>query len=79
MLHVLVSLFSLLEELKSEHARQLAEIERRHGCEVKDLTERSKVEKQAWEENMIKKQEVEMLGKEREMREQLRKERDKVT
>ncbi len=74
----IIKKYSLLEELKFEHARQMAELERRHSCQSKDLTERSKVEKEAWEENMLKKQEAIILSKERDLRDQLRRERDKV-
>ena len=68
----------LIEDLKSEHTRQIGEMERRHNCDIKDLQERSKVEKQTWEENLLRRQEANALSKEREIRDQLRKERDKV-
>ena len=53
-------------------------MERRHNCDIKDLQERAKIEKQAWEENILRRQEASTLSKEREIREQLKKERDKV-
>ncbi len=52
---------SLLEGLKSEHAQQLAEHERKHNCQTKDLTERFKVEKEASEEHVLRRQEAAML------------------
>ena len=43
---------------------------------MKDLQERLSIERQAWEENYIKKQDTILLSREREMKERLRKERD---
>ena len=44
---------------------------------MKELEEKLKIEKQSWEENYMKKQETWLVSKERELREQVRKERDK--
>ena len=66
------------EEMKVSHSSQLEEIQRRHSSELRELRERMEVERQAWEENILKKQDTAMLTREREMREQLRLERDKV-
>ena len=64
--------------MKVSHSSQLEELRRRHSSELRELRERMEVERQTWEENILKKQEAAMLTKEREMREQLRLERDKV-
>lgn len=45
--------------------------------EVRQLKEQLAVEKQAWEENYMKKQETYLMQKERELKEQVRKDRDK--
>ena len=44
---------------------------------MSQLKERLTVEKQAWEENYMKKQETWLVQKERELKEQVRKDRDK--
>ena len=44
---------------------------------MKELEERLKIEKQSWEENYMKKQETVLVAKERELREQVRRDRDK--
>lgn len=66
------------DELKVAHSQQMEEMQRRHSIEVRELRERMEVEKQAWEENIMKKQDTTMMSREREMKEQLRQERDKV-
>ena len=45
--------------------------------ELHELQERLTIEKQAWEENYMKKQDTLLLGREREMRDRLRRERDR--
>ena len=67
-----------LEEASREHARVLEEKERRHGSELRALEERLAAEKEAWQENVTRRQETAILAREREMREALRQERDKV-
>jgi hypothetical protein len=64
--------------LKAAHSQQLEEMQRRHSSELREQRERMDVEKQAWEENILKRQDTAMMTREREMREQLRQERDKV-
>ncbi|NXN06696.1 CP131 protein, partial [Indicator maculatus] len=63
--------------LKEEYTKEKEEQERRHQAEVKVLKEQLEMEKQAWEANYMKKEEVWLLSRERELREELRKERDK--
>lgn len=63
--------------LKEEYAKEKEEQERRHQAEVKVLKEHLEMEKQAWEANYVKKEEAWLLSRERELREELRKERDK--
>ncbi|KAM9177570.1 centrosomal protein of 131 kDa [Mergus octosetaceus] len=63
--------------LKEEHAKEQEERERRHQAEVKVLKERLEMERQAWEANYVKKEEAWLLARERELREEVRKERDK--
>ncbi len=48
-----------------------------HKTEIRQLKEQLAVEKQAWEENYRKKQETWLMQKERELREQVKKDRDK--
>lgn len=45
--------------------------------EVAELKEKLAVEKEAWEQNYMKKQEAWLVGKEREMKESVRQERDR--
>ena len=66
-------------KLKTEHAQELDEAERRSGIKIKDLQERIEIEKQAWEENLLKKQDADIMTRERKLREQLRQERDRVS
>ncbi|NWQ97704.1 CP131 protein, partial [Burhinus bistriatus] len=63
--------------LKEEYAKEKEEQERRHQAEVKVLKDRLEIEKQAWETNYMKKEEAWLLSRERELREEMRKERDK--
>ncbi|XP_064006789.1 centrosomal protein of 131 kDa isoform X9 [Pogoniulus pusillus] len=63
--------------LKEEYTKEKEEQERRHQAEVKALKERMEMEKQAWEANYMKKEQAWLLSRERELREELRKERDK--
>ncbi len=49
----------------------------RFQTEIRQLKEQLAVEKQAWEENYRKKQETWLMQKERELREQVKKDRDK--
>uniref|UniRef100_A0A3Q3CH79 Centrosomal protein 131 n=1 Tax=Haplochromis burtoni TaxID=8153 RepID=A0A3Q3CH79_HAPBU len=65
--------------LKEELDKTREEQERRHQVEMKALQERLDIEKQTWEENYKKKepQEAWLLTRERELKEELRRERDK--
>uniref|UniRef100_A0A3Q1GRC3 Centrosomal protein 131 n=1 Tax=Acanthochromis polyacanthus TaxID=80966 RepID=A0A3Q1GRC3_9TELE len=63
--------------LREELDKTREEQERRHQVEMKALRERLDVEKQAWEENYKKKEEAWLLSRERELKEGLRRERDK--
>lgn len=64
---------ALREELDKTREGQ----ERRHQLEMKALHERIDIEKQTWEENYKKKEESWLLSRERELKEGLRRERDK--
>ncbi|CAN9508650.1 unnamed protein product [Ophioblennius macclurei] len=63
--------------LREELERSREEQERRHQVEMKALQERLEIEKQTWEENYKKKEEAWLLSRERELRDELRRERDK--
>uniref|UniRef100_A0A1A7W7T6 5-azacytidine induced 1 n=1 Tax=Iconisemion striatum TaxID=60296 RepID=A0A1A7W7T6_9TELE len=63
--------------LKEEMDQCREEQERRHQMEMKVLQERLDIEKQTWEENYKRKEEAWMLSCERELKEKLRRERDK--
>ena len=66
-----------IETAKREYEAIRLEQERRHTNEINDLKEKLNLEKQNWEENSLKKQETYLASKERELREQVRKERDR--
>ncbi|NXN44186.1 CP131 protein, partial [Rhinoptilus africanus] len=68
---------AITRALKEEYTREKEEQERRHQAEVKVLKEQLEIEKQAWEANYMKKEEAWLLSRERELREEMRKERDK--
>nr|XP_013807515.1 PREDICTED: centrosomal protein of 131 kDa [Apteryx mantelli mantelli] len=68
---------AVTKALKEEYAKEKEEQERRHQAEVKVLKDRLEIEKQAWEANYMKKEEAWLLSRERELREEVRKERDK--
>ncbi|XP_068769691.1 centrosomal protein of 131 kDa isoform X7 [Struthio camelus] len=68
---------AVTKALKEEYAKEKEERERRHQAEVKVLKDRLEIEKQAWEANYMKKEEAWLLSRERELREEVRKERDK--
>ncbi|KAM8947487.1 centrosomal protein of 131 kDa isoform 2-T2 [Pelodytes ibericus] len=63
--------------LKEEYDKGKEEQERRHQAEIKALKERLEIEKQAWEQNYIKKEEAWLLSRERELKDDVRKGRDK--
>uniref|UniRef100_A0A8C8JCD8 Centrosomal protein 131kDa n=1 Tax=Oncorhynchus tshawytscha TaxID=74940 RepID=A0A8C8JCD8_ONCTS len=63
--------------LREELERSREEQERRHQVELKALRERLEIEKQTWEENYMKKEEAWLLSRERELKEEVRRGRDK--
>uniref|UniRef100_A0A3B5AAM3 Centrosomal protein 131 n=1 Tax=Stegastes partitus TaxID=144197 RepID=A0A3B5AAM3_9TELE len=63
--------------LREELDKTREEQERRHQVEMKALQERLNIEKQTWEENYKKKEEAWMLSRERQLKEELRRDRDK--
>ncbi|XP_061471748.1 centrosomal protein of 131 kDa isoform X2 [Rhineura floridana] len=63
--------------LKEEYKKGKEEQERRHQAEVQALKVQLEMEKQAWEANYLKKEEAWLLTRERDLREEVRKERDK--
>ncbi|XP_009579484.1 PREDICTED: LOW QUALITY PROTEIN: centrosomal protein of 131 kDa-like, partial [Fulmarus glacialis] len=76
----------LLEREKEEQSQRERELARQRydimggglrAAEVKVLKDRLEIEKQAWEANYMKKEEAWLLSRERELREEVRKERDK--
>ncbi|XP_069728573.1 centrosomal protein of 131 kDa isoform X2 [Phaenicophaeus curvirostris] len=71
------SSLAITRALKEEYTREKEEQERRHQAEVKVLKDQLELEKQAWEVNYMKKEEAWLLSRERELREEVRKERDK--
>ncbi|XP_050175439.1 centrosomal protein of 131 kDa isoform X4 [Myiozetetes cayanensis] len=68
---------ALTRALREENAKDREEQERRHQAELKVLKDQLEMEKQAWEANYVKKEEAWLLSRERELREEMRKERDK--
>ncbi|XP_073538681.1 centrosomal protein of 131 kDa isoform X3 [Phyllobates terribilis] len=63
--------------LKEEYEKSKEEQDRRHQIELKAIKERLEIEKQAWEQNYRKKEEAWLLTRERELKEEVRKGRDK--
>nr|XP_019966288.1 PREDICTED: centrosomal protein of 131 kDa isoform X1 [Paralichthys olivaceus] len=63
--------------LREELDKTREEQERRHQVEMKALQERLAIEKQTWEGNYKKKEEAWLLSRERELKDELRRERDK--
>ncbi|CAF3257431.1 unnamed protein product, partial [Rotaria sp. Silwood2] len=66
-----------VDAAKREYEAIRLEQDRRHTNEINELKEKLLLEKQSWEENYMKKQETFLATKERELREQMRRERDK--
>lgn len=67
----------LLQTNKEEFDKNLADLEKKHKVEIRELHEKLALEKAAWEENFMKKQETSLLAKERELKEKVRRDRDK--
>ncbi|XP_071968605.1 centrosomal protein of 131 kDa isoform X2 [Engystomops pustulosus] len=63
--------------LKEEYEKSKEEQERRHQIELKAIKERLEIEKEAWEQNYRKREESWLLTRERELKEEVRKGRDK--
>ena len=70
--------FRLIEELKISNAKQLDELTLRHKAEMRGVEERVEAEYKCWEECQQRKKEGDIISKEREIRKQLKEERDKV-
>ena len=62
--------------IADDYDKAKREEEERHRRELDDLKERLEVEKTAWMENIMKKQESVLSGKERELKEKVRRDRD---
>nr|XP_039254153.1 centrosomal protein of 131 kDa-like [Styela clava]XP_039254154.1 centrosomal protein of 131 kDa-like [Styela clava] len=62
--------------LTDEYEKSKEEAERRHTVEIETLKERLELEKQAWQETYMKKQEAYVLQKERELKDAVRQDRD---
>ncbi|XP_048870934.1 centrosomal protein of 131 kDa isoform X2 [Brienomyrus brachyistius] len=65
------------QALREELDKSREEQERRHQAELKALRERMEIEKQAWEENYMKKEETWLLSRERELKQEVLRGRDK--
>uniref|UniRef100_A0A8C6G1D6 Centrosomal protein 131 n=1 Tax=Moschus moschiferus TaxID=68415 RepID=A0A8C6G1D6_MOSMO len=63
--------------LRAEFEKGKEEQERRHQMELKALKDQLEVERQMWEANSAKKEEAWLLNRERELKEEIRKGRDK--
>uniref|UniRef100_A0A4W4DSP2 Centrosomal protein 131 n=2 Tax=Electrophorus electricus TaxID=8005 RepID=A0A4W4DSP2_ELEEL len=63
--------------LREEMEKSREEQERRHQVEMKALRERMEIEKRTWEENYMKKEDAWLLSRERELKEEVRRGRDK--
>ncbi|XP_066188379.1 centrosomal protein of 131 kDa isoform X3 [Sylvia atricapilla] len=68
---------ALTRTLRDEYSKEKEDQERRHQAELKVLKDQLELEKQTWEANYVKKEEAWLLSRERELREEMRKERDK--
>ena len=62
--------------IAEDYEKAKEEEEEKHRRELKELKERLEIEKTAWMENIMKKQESVLSAKERELKEKVRKERD---
>jgi 5-azacytidine-induced protein 1 len=68
---------TVADTTQREYESIRSEQERRHTSETHELKEKLTLEKQNWEENYMKQQETILASKERELREQMKRERDK--
>ncbi|KAJ1548663.1 hypothetical protein HK405_000925 [Cladochytrium tenue] len=65
-----------LERLRVENDAATEELRRRHTAELAAQRERGEIEKQHWQEQYMARQEAEMRARDKQLREQLLKERD---
>lgn len=68
---------AVIETNKREYEAIRLEQERRHANEIQELKDRLNLEKQTWEENILREQEKKLANRERELREQMKQERDR--
>ncbi len=68
---------TVVDSTKHDYETMHLEQERRYTNEINQLKEKLTIDKQNWEENYMKKQETILANKERELREQMKNERDK--
>ena len=68
---------NVVDSTRHAHESVRLEQERRYAGEMDELKERLRLEKQTWEENAIKQQEMMLANRERELREQMKHERDR--
>lgn len=67
----------VVDASKREYESIRLEQDQRHANEVQALKEKLTIEKQNWEENYMKQQETLFASKERQLREQMKQERDR--
>ncbi|XP_014662363.1 PREDICTED: centrosomal protein of 290 kDa-like isoform X2 [Priapulus caudatus] len=68
----------VIDRLKEEFDKDKMEWSVKHNAEVAQLRERLAVEKEAWQENHAKKQELLLAGRQQELGERMRRERDRA-
>ncbi|CAF1422790.1 unnamed protein product [Adineta steineri] len=68
---------NVVETTKHEYEKTRLEQERRYTNEIQELKEKLTLDRQNWEENYMKKQETLLANRERELREQMKHERDR--
>ena len=66
-----------MESNKREYESIRLEQERRHANEIQEVKDKLASERQHWEDTLLKQQETSLAGKERELREQMKQERDR--
>ena len=68
---------NVVESNKREYEGIRLEQERRHANELQAVKDKLTSERQQWEDTLLKQQETSLAGKERELREQMKHERDR--
>jgi len=68
---------AVIETTKREYEGIRLEQEHRHNNEIDELKQRLEIERQNWQETFLKEQETIVTTKERQLREQMRQERDR--